>query len=110
MSEFRDVISDIVSDRQTFTGDVITNLRTDVQFVGEVEEIQDIELNTELGRDARESMLVHVQGRNLDIEEGDRLQVQLLGEIVGLKVCRRKNNPASPLTEYGCMKLTDKDK
>jgi len=109
MSSLRDVLSDVIADRQSFTGDQLVNLRTGKTFTAEVEEIQDIELNTELGRDAREAVLIHVQdiGAAADQNMGDRLLLTLSGVQSILQIVRRKDNPGSVQTEFGCKKIVD---
>ena len=112
MSDSHDIIADVVADRAPGTSDTVTNLRSGLPFQAEVEEIQDIELNTELGRDPRESVTLHVQ-RPGDkcITAGDRLQVTILGRTVVLVALsgRRRDKPACPLVAFGCMYETDKD-
>lgn len=109
MSEFRDVLNGVVSERQSFTGDVVRNLRTGVEFTAEIEGIEDVALNAELGRDPREAVLVHVQDRAVSINMNDKLEFDSPGGKVTLKVVRRKDNPEAIQIEYGCMKWTDKD-
>jgi predicted trehalose synthase len=111
MSEFRDVLQHIVSDREPGTVELCRNLKTGAAFTAEVEEIQDTELNTELGRDAREGVLMHVSDREVAaaILAQQSVAIFLYGEWVTFKVLRRKNNPANPQVEFGLMKLTEKD-
>ena len=109
MSEARDILGHVVTERQSFTGDVVTNLRTGKQLTVEIEEIADIELNTEMGRDAREAVLIHVNRADVDDQSmklNDRLK---LGTVTFIAL-RRKDNPMSPQVEFGCMKSTANDK
>ncbi len=107
MSEARDIIRDTIADRQDFTGDAIENLRTGTKFTAELEDVQDIELNTALGRDARESILVHINDRivSAEIRIGDKLRCVIYGITVLLDVLRRKDNPTDPQVEFGCAKV-----
>lgn len=111
MSEFRDAIADVVADRETGTGEPCRHLPSGIRFLGEIEEIQDQELNTEMGRDAREQVLLHVRDRAATavIQKSHKVSVTLYGVPATFLVVRRKDNPASPQVEYGLMKLTDKD-
>jgi hypothetical protein len=111
VSEFRDAIADVVADRETGTGEACRLLSTGIRFLAEIEEIQDKELNTELGRDPRESVLMHVRDANATavIRLGQEIEISLYGQLAKFKALRRKNNPASPQVEFGLMKLTDKD-
>lgn len=109
MSELRDVLSDVVTERQPLFGDTITNLRTGVPFTAETEEIQDLELNTELGRDARESILLHVLDPIVaaDLTPGTRVEFNRRGVKSRFQIVRRKDNPVGVMTEFGCAKLVD---
>jgi hypothetical protein len=107
MSESRDILAQVIDDRQVFTGDSVLNLNTGRRFVAELEEIADRELNTELGRDAREEVFVRVEDRTAmaEIDITTRLLVTLNGVDVALMVLRRSDNPVSLQTEFGCTKL-----
>lgn len=109
MSEALNILNDIVADRLDYTGDLLTNQRTGLTFRAEVEPIQDIELNTELGRDARESVTIHVFDWTADLKLNDLVSATLMGEACTLKLLRRTANPASPMIDFGCQKMTDKD-
>ena len=79
--------------------------------MAEVLEIEQIELNTELGRDKHESVLLYINNSDrVSIVWGDQIQISIYGVDAKFKVLREKNNPASSQTEYGLMQLTDKDK
>jgi hypothetical protein len=107
MSETSEVLSDIVADRQSFTGDQVKNLRTGKTFTAEIEEIQEIDLNTELGRDARETVLVLISDRTTAADQSlnDQLQFTRYGQTWKCKILRREDNPAKPQVEFGCMKI-----
>ena len=105
MSEFREAVAAIVADRQCGTAEGCVNLRSGLAFSAEIEPVADLELNTALGRDPRESVLFHVLDRAAaaGINQNDRLKA--LGAV--FVVLRRQDNPASPLVEFGCMKLVE---
>lgn len=111
MSEARDIISEVVSDRQKWSGDSVQNLTTGLFFTAEIEPVSDMELNTELGRDARESVLMHVVDREAaaELNLADEVEMTLLGIVTRFLVVRRSDNPADPQVEFGLMKLTEKD-
>jgi len=108
VSEFRDTWKDLVEDRLGFTGELVINLRTGRQFVAEVETVSDIELSTELGKDPRECMILHVENRfeaSL-LKVNDRLTVMFFGSPATLQITgRRTDNPSSPMTDFTCMKV-----
>lgn len=112
MSEFREAWAGIVEDRLVGTGEACVNLKTGDPFTAEIEEIEDTELNTELGRDPREAVLMHVSDSAVAaaIECQQQVLITLYGQLAKFKVLRRKENPASPQVEFGLMRLTAKDK
>lgn len=111
MSEFRDAIRDVISDRECGTAELCRNLKTGELFNGEYEDIQDAELNTALGRDAREQALLHVSDRvkASRILAQAFVSIQLFGRWTKFLVVRRKDNPGDPQVEFGLQKWTDKD-
>jgi hypothetical protein len=112
VSEFREVIRDVIADRESGTAELCKNLKTGRDFSAEVEEIEDVELNTSLGRDARERVLMHVLERAAAEEIRPQSQIQIIfyGRKTKFVVTRRKNNPGDPQVEFGLMLWTDKDK
>jgi len=54
--------------------EVCRNLRTSLCFRAKIEPIEDIALNTELGRDARASDYFHVRDATVEILAGDRIE------------------------------------
>lgn len=107
MSELRDIILSAVNDRYAFTAETCKNLNNGGTFQAEFQEIADIELNTELGRDPREAVLMNVvsDADAAKINIGTIIQVSMFGTTTKLQVLRRSNNPASPHTEFGLMQL-----
>lgn len=86
-----------------FEEEEVRNLRSNLAFKAKIQPIQDVELNSELGRDHRESVLMHTRdfAAAAAIEMNDRLIA--VGET--LQVVRRSDNPASLHVEFGCMKI-----
>lgn len=107
MSECRDAIRFSVYDREPGTAEECKNLDNGVTFFAEVNEIEDIEFNTQLGRDAREQVLIYVSNRVIAADIRIRKQVQIIlnGEPQNFLVCRRKDNPANPQVEFGLAKI-----
>src|ERR1017187_5315642 len=107
VSENRNVLSAVITERASSFGDPVRNLRSGRRFTAEIEAVQDIEANVLLGRDARESCIFHVADRA--VARGILMQDELeaLGER--FSVLRRTDNPASPQVEFGLMKLSEKD-
>ena len=90
-----------------FDEDDVKNLRTGIMWKAKIQPVADMVLNEAMGRDARESCTFHFRDKKVvaDINMTDRLLAN--GETY--VVLRRTNNPISIHTEYGCMKLTEKD-
>lgn len=111
MSEFREAIKSIVTDREVGTAELCQNLVTGNYFTAEIEEISEMELNTEFGRDPREAVLMHVSDRAaaLALVMGQKVRVQLYGQWFNFQIVRRKDDPTDPQMEFGLMKLTAKD-
>lgn len=106
MSEFHDIIADVVSDRRSSTTTRVVNLRTGLEFRAEVEPVADMILNTELGRDARESVLLHVARDEAEqLAKKDDVEFVLFGQLERHRILRRSYNAANPLVEFGCMKI-----
>lgn len=107
MSELLDNLADIIDDRLPGTSCLIVNLATGWKFNAEIEPIQDIELNEALGRDARESVLMHVRDRKalLELNLTGIVQIPLLGRNEKFSIIRRRDNPADPQIEFGLMKI-----
>lgn len=107
MSEFRDAIQAVVTDREVGTAELCQNLTNGNYFTAEIEEVSELELNTALGRDAREAAMMHVSDRvtALAIHKGCKVRVQLYGQWTTFEVVRRKDDPGDPQMEFGLMKL-----
>lgn len=107
MSELRSILTETIAERETLFGDSVVNVRTNRAFTAEIQPIADMELNSALGRDPRESVTFHIRDRAsaAEIVLGDFLTA--LGER--FKVLRRSDNPVMAQVEFGCMKITAKD-
>lgn len=90
-----------------FEEEDVRNLRTGAVFKAKVQPIADIELNTELGRDPRESVLIHIRDRAVAAAINMNDQLEAIGEK--FRAIRRTDNPASFHVEFGCMKVTEQD-
>ncbi len=108
MSEFHDIIADVVDDRAQFSTDAVVNLRTNETFRAEIETDPDIALDTELGADNREAVVLHVRDAvaAAAINPQDRIQFTLFGQEVTFRITRRTNNPASPFVSFTAVKVT----
>jgi len=109
MSELRDILANSITDRMTYTGETVKNLRTGKTFKAEYEEISDIEMNEALGRDPRESATLHVQDRiaAATLFANDKIEIRMNGVTAKFVVLggRRKDNPGSSQVEFGLMKF-----
>ena len=107
MSEIRDILADVVGDREDTFSDPVKNLRLGTSFLAEIEFVTDMELNGVLGRDPRESVKFHV--RDQSGSDAINLNDILLALGVRFKVLRRSDNPTNQQVEFGAMKVTNKD-
>jgi hypothetical protein len=108
MSEFRELMADVVDDRAPGTTDVIIRLKNGAKFRGEIEPIQDIELITELGSDPRASHWLHISQRvpqNLCAGE----ELSALGKKFQVLPKVSPRNTANVMDKYLLMELTAKD-
>lgn len=108
MSEFSDIIGDVVDDRATGTTDPIVNLRTGATFVAEIEgNVDPAAIAYELGEDVREVVILHVRNAAdaAGINHGDRVQFALFGQTAIHRVVKRRQNPGNPFTEFWAKKI-----
>jgi hypothetical protein len=113
MSESHEIISDIVDDRASATTDPVLNLRSGLTFTSEIEgNIDPLIVESELGEDAREVVLLHVTS---DVEAsyirpGDRVKFTLFGATTTHEIVKRRNNAGNPQTDFWARKwVTGKD-
>ena len=107
MSEARDMMADVVADRASAITDSCKNLRTGATFQAEIEPIQDISLNTELGMDPRASTWFYLSDETVDIAAGDKIQA--LGVIFKILPSAAPVNSANVMAKYLAMQLTTSD-
>lgn len=106
MSLTRDIIAATIAARAPIFSDDVT-LADGSVVSAELEPIADMELNSAMGRDPRESDTMHVSDRTVAARIVMGAIVTALGNR--FKVLRRSDNPTSPQVDFGLMKLTDKD-
>lgn len=111
MSEFHDTIADIVSDRASHTTDPVRNLRTGLTFHAELEAVDPLLVQSELGEDAREVVALHVSddAEASLVNVNDFVQFKLFGVTVKYRVIKRRANAANPQTTFWTMQFSDKD-
>ena len=116
MSEFNSTLAAIVTERQPFTadrGELLTGDAAGTFIRAEIEEISDVELNAELGRDPREAYTLHLVLRSdaAKLNANDRVRFNIRGVNLTLMILpgRRQDSIYSPVIKFGCMKITDKD-
>lgn len=111
MSETRNVVRDTVTDRLYATADQIVNLSSGRTFSAEIEEVQDIELITELGRDAREKIILHVLDRAAasDLKLGMKVGFAMDGVNCVFQILSSKDNPGGVMTDFECARIADGD-
>jgi len=97
VSEFRDVIKAIVTDREVGTVERCVNLVTGAVFYAEYEEITPLDLLTELGNDPREAAKLHVSDRAAAaaLRSNQSIAIDLYGVACVFTVVQRENNPGS---------------
>lgn len=100
-------MADVVADRASAITDSCNNLRTGLTFQAEIEPIQDISLNTELGMDPRASTWFYLSDETVDIAAGD--QIQALGVIFKILPSAAPVNSANVMAKYLAMQLTTSD-
>lgn len=109
MSEAHDILAQIVDDRASLTADPVVNTTRVFTFLAEIESNPDVVLDAELGRDAREEVVLHVRNATdaARIQPQDRITFTLFGQQVTFQITQRTNNPANPFTEFRARKRVD---
>ena len=107
MSEAHEIYADIVDDRESYTSDPVVNLRTGVVFRAEIEPVDSLLAQAELGEDAREVVCLHIRNdvSAEALRSQDRVQFTLFGETVIYKIVKRRNNAAGPLTDFWAIQI-----
>lgn len=116
MSEFNSTLAQIVRDRQAYSadrGEILNGEHAGTFITAEIEEISDVELNTELGRDPREAYTLHVVDREhasrLAANDRIRFTIRGLNLVLSILPGRRQDSLYSPVVKLGCMKITEQD-
>jgi hypothetical protein len=105
MSEAHDILADVVADRAAFTTDPVVNLRTGLTFTAEIEPVDPLLVQSELGEDAREVVAIHVTSDTeaAKIKPQDLVQFRLFGVTVIYKIVKRRDNAAGVQTDFWAM-------
>lgn len=116
MSLFNHTLARIVRDRQAFSadrGEILNGEHAGTFITAEIEEISDMELNTELGRDPREAYTLHIVDREhasrLNANDRVKFTIRGLSLVISILPGRRQDTLYSPVVRFGCMKMTEKD-
>ena len=110
MSEIRDTIADVLDERSSTFGDVITNLRTRRKFTVEISDQGYLALAGASSKDLREKIKIWTLDRAAadEILTGEVLSI--LGSNFFVLADSRVDNPASPQISFECQKIiTGKD-
>lgn len=111
MSELRDVILAVVQERAPIFGDTVKNLRTGLSFNAEIEPIDALIAQTELGEDYRDVVILHVLSNEdaAGINSQDFVQFSQFGVTVKFRIIKRRNNPTNPQADFWAYQWTEKD-
>ena len=112
MSELSIINTQTINDRATWTCDPIKNLRTGEIFAAEIDGNPDsVLVMNELGEDARNVILIHVNDCNAacKIVKGDFIQFRLYGVLATARVQKRRDSAAQMQTDFWCIQKSDKD-
>lgn len=105
------LVRDMAAVGQLATADyeeeVCKNLRTGLSFRAKVQPIADMELNTELGRDAREAVTLHLRDRDAAAAQNMGDKIEAIGQT--FQIVRRTDNPATVHVEFGCIEIASVD-
>lgn len=111
MSELHDDLKQLVADRKSSNADPVRNLRTGESFTAEIEPVEPIIAQTELGEDAREVVILHIS--NFTEAAAQRLQdlveFTLHGRLVAYRLVKRRDNAANPMVDFWAMQKADVD-
>ena len=101
-----------MADRAAFTTDPVTNLRTGLSFLAEIDGSPDAVLvATELGEDYRNMILLHVNDdvSAAGIRSQDRVSFTLFKRAITAQILKRRDNGANAQAEFWAMQITGKD-
>ncbi len=108
MSEMHAGLAEIVEDRASFTTDRVKNLRTGLQFTAEIEPVDPIIAQAELGEDVREVVVLHVTSdfEAAEILTQDRVTLSLFGKRPETyKIVKRRDNAANVQTDFWAVQV-----
>lgn len=112
MSEFTDILNDVVTDRAAGTTTKVLNTRNGLTFLAEIEgPLDPLIIQTELGQDLREVCKLHIQGNinESQINIADRIQFVLYGLKTTHTVVKRTKDSGDPFTDFWVQKQSSKD-
>jgi hypothetical protein len=109
MSEIRDTIADVISDRETMFGDVFKNLRTGRTFWAEASDLGFLALSGASTKDLREKIKFWTSDRDAAEEMLETDNLLFNGVSLMVLPDSRVDNPASPQVSFECIKITAKD-
>jgi len=107
MSEMRQIAGNLVADRESAFADQVQDSVTGLRFMAEIQDIEDVSINTELGIDARATTIFNILDKTVPLRAG----------TIWLAIGRRflvlprnaPDNPATPQLKVYCMVLTAHD-
>jgi hypothetical protein len=107
MSEITNILESVVAERQAWTSDPVQNLRTGAWFTAELEMVDPLIVQAELGEDAREVVCLHVYDdqQAAGIQSQDKVKFRLFGQSVTYRVVKRRDNAASVQTDFWAMQI-----
>ena len=105
MSEIRDTIADVISDRKEMFADVFTNLRTNQTFWAEVSDQGYLTLQGALSKDLREKIKFWTTDREAVAEILVTDVLLFLGQRFSVLPDSRVDNPASPQCSFEAKKI-----
>lgn len=111
MSELHESMQELASDRASYSADPVRNLRTGANILAEIEPVDPILAQAELGEDAREVVCLHVDDDTQadGLRVNDQVQFRLFGRTVKYRIVKRRNNAANVFTDFWATQITTKD-
>ena len=111
MAELHDILEDIAEDRASSTSVPVLNGRDGSTFLAEIEEAEAFLAISELGEDARESVIFHVLDNNAaaSIKAQDHVSFMLFGQKVRYQIIKRRYKDSSPFTDFWGRRVTARD-
>ena len=113
MSEWSNIIADVIDDRASFTTDPVVNLTRGGEFTAEIEgNLDPLTLSERWLSDDRAKVRLHVtdDSEAANIGLTDLIQFTLYGRTAKFEIVERTKDPASPQTSFLCVEKIAKDK